>query len=90
MNIPFDPLFEDVDDIIFASSFTTETGSQDLFEQRTAPGVEQSELLSGQVSVSARAASTAFISTSDNVISEIEVKDLQTPIEIEIPLTSAV
>ena len=34
VNIPFDPLFEDAEDIIFASSFTSETGSEDLFKQR--------------------------------------------------------
>ena len=34
VNIPFDPLFEDVEDIIFASSFSSETGSQDLFKKR--------------------------------------------------------
>ena len=32
VNIPFDPLFEEVEDIIFASSFTSETGSQELFK----------------------------------------------------------
>ena len=34
ISIPFDPLFEDVEDIIFASSFSTATGSQDLFKER--------------------------------------------------------
>ena len=32
VNIPFDPLFEEIEDIIFASSFTSETGSQELFK----------------------------------------------------------
>ena len=32
VNIPFDPLFEEVEDIIFASSFNSETGSQELFK----------------------------------------------------------
>ena len=90
MNIPFDSLFEDAEDIIFASSFSSETGSQDLFKQRQQPIVERSELLSGQVSISARAASTAFVAMKENAISEIEVKDLAKPIKIEIPLNKAV
>ena len=32
VSIPFDPLFEKVENIIFASSFTSETGSQDLYK----------------------------------------------------------
>ena len=52
--------------------------------------MEQSELLSGQVSISARAASTSFVATKENIISEIEVKNLKNPIKIEIPLKKAV
>ena len=40
VNIPFDPLFEDAEDIIFASSFSSETGSANLFKQRQQKSVE--------------------------------------------------
>ena len=88
VTIPYDPLFEGTEDIIFASSFTSETGSELLLTKRQQSSVEQSELLSGQVSISARAATSSFKAKQDkNFISEIEVKDLSNPIKIEIPLT---
>ena len=34
VNIPFDPIFEKVEDIIFVSAFSSATGSKDLFNQR--------------------------------------------------------
>ena len=40
--------------------------------------------------MSARATTTSFVSIKENKISEIEVKDLEKPIRIEIPLNSEV
>ena len=47
-------------------------------------------LLSGQVSISARASNKFFSAIKENTITEIEVKDLAQPIKIEIPLTKEV
>ena len=49
--------------------------------------MEQSELLSGLVSVSARSTSKE---QKGNLISEIEVKDLEKPIKLDIPLTEGI
>jgi hypothetical protein len=35
-------------------------------------------------------AGTSFVSTNENLISEIEVKNLLKPIKVEIPLTKAI
>ena len=50
--------------------------------------VESSELLSGLVSVSVR--SSANSKPSNSIVSEIEVKDLESPIMIEIPLKAEI
>lgn len=42
------------------------------------------------MSISARASNTQFKASKDNTITEIEVKDLATPIKIEIPLKQAI
>ena len=47
-------------------------------------------MLSGVVSISARATDNRFSSTKDTVISEIEVKNLNNPIKLDIPLTDGV
>lgn len=47
-------------------------------------------MLSGLVSVSARATQDSFSRSGASVVSEIEVKDLQTPIKLGIPLTEGI
>ena len=85
VQIPYDSLFDDLEnDIIFASSYSSETGSKELLIQQQAESVEQAEFLSGLVSISAR---KTHKGNNMNLISEIEVKDLHSTIKLDIPLT---
>ena len=88
VQIPYDSLFDDLEnDIIFASSYSSETGSKELLIQQQAESVEQAEFLSGLVSISAR---KTHKGNNMNLISEIEVKDLHSTIKLDIPLTGEV
>ena len=61
-----------------------------MLQARQSSDVETSELLSGMMSVSARATETPFATTKGNNVSEIEVKDMQSPITLKIPLSTPV
>ena len=90
VEIPFDPIFEDYSDFIFSSSIIKETGSDQKLQDRQAEEVESSQLLSGLIIVSAKATSTPFATIRENVVENIKVKDMQSPIVIDIPLSSEV
>ena len=61
VNIPYDPkVFKDTNEVVFASSFSAQTGSDEMLKQQNADDVQEAVIVSGKVDISARKPSSPF------------------------------
>ena len=83
-------MFKDAHDIVFASSFSSQTVSDEALKTESAEGVNEAEILSGTVDISARRPASPNPSSAKQVVTEIPVKDMRTPITLKMALNKPV
>ena len=59
VQIPYDPLFEDSENIVFASSYSSVSVSDETLKEQTSDDIEEAVIISGTVNVSARKSSSS-------------------------------
>ena len=87
VQIPYDPnVFENANEVIIASSFSSQT-SDEMLKKQTADDVQEAVTLSGVVDISARKPASPLPQSDSQVVTEIDVKNMEKPIVITIPMT---
>lgn len=82
VEIPFDPVFANKENIVFSAMYTEPVSSQSELYKNWA---DKDRFLSGQFSVEARQSSNAIQSSENSLVRKIDVRNMAFPIRISLP-----